>query len=111
VARERLTSASVAASRLEGVTVLIVDDVPQILTTVRAILERYGATVTAVGSADDAFEALQRECPNVLLSDLSMPGKSSSEPSSSSTPNERCGTRTPEDHPNALPHALPPIGP
>lgn len=54
---------------------LIVDDVPQILTTVRAILERYGATVTAVGSADDAFEALQRERPSVLLSDLSMPGK------------------------------------
>ena len=75
MAQERLTSASVAASRLDGVTVLIVDDVPQILTTVRAIIERYGATVTAVGSADDAFEALQRERPNVLLSDLSMPGK------------------------------------
>ena len=68
-------SPSAAASRLYGVSVLIPDDAPQILTTVRAILERYGATVTAVGSADDARQALQRERPNVLLSDLSMPGK------------------------------------
>jgi CheY-like chemotaxis protein len=31
--------------------------------------------VTAVGSADEALEALERERPNVLVSDLTMPGK------------------------------------
>jgi len=37
------------------------------------ILECAGATVTAVDSAEDALDILQRERPNVLLSDLSMP--------------------------------------
>ena len=69
------TTLSFAAGRLAGVRVLVVDDVPQILTTVRAVLEQHGAAVTAVGSAEDALEALQRERPSVLLSDLSMPGK------------------------------------
>jgi CheY-like chemotaxis protein len=55
--------------------VLVVDDVPAVLTTLQEILQWNGATVTAVGSAEDGLEALQRERPNVLLSDLSMPGK------------------------------------
>src|SRR5881397_1249734 len=62
-------------SRLRGVRVLIVDDAPYVLTVVTAILEADGAVVTAVDSADAALEILQRERPNVLLSDLSMPGK------------------------------------
>src|SRR5438132_8681273 len=40
------------------------------------MLECRGAAVTAVGSADEALEALQRERPDVLVSDLAMPGKS-----------------------------------
>src|SRR6058998_4066623 len=62
-------------SRLRGVRVLIVDDAPYVLTVVTAILEADGAVVTAVDSADTALETLQRERPDVLLSDLSMPGK------------------------------------
>src|SRR3989475_8386609 len=62
-------------SRLRGVRVLIVDDAPYVLTVVTAILEADGAVVTAVDSADTALEILQRERPDVLLSDLSMPGK------------------------------------
>lgn len=69
------TTSSRAASRLDGVRVLVVDDMPDVLTTVREILEWKGAAVTTVGTADDALEALQRERPDVLLSDLSMPGK------------------------------------
>lgn len=69
------TTASLASPRLDGVRVLVVDDVPTVLATVRDILQWNGATVTAVGSAEDALEALQRERPSVLLSDLSMPGK------------------------------------
>jgi CheY-like chemotaxis protein len=60
---------------LGGVSVLVVDDCKLVRGTVAAMLEHYGATVTAVGSADEALEALVRERPDVLVSDLAMPGK------------------------------------
>ena len=63
------------APHLHGVRVLVVDDMPYVRDVVTEILERDGATVTAVGSAEEALEVLQLERPNVLLSDLSMPGK------------------------------------
>jgi CheY-like chemotaxis protein len=39
------------------------------------LLELDGALVTAVGSARDALQALAQNTPDVLLSDLSMPGE------------------------------------
>ena len=60
---------------LHGVRVLVVDDMIDVRDVVTEILERGGAVVTAVGTAEEALEVLQRERPNVLLSDLSMPGK------------------------------------
>src|SRR5881296_3266149 len=63
------------APHLHGVRVLVVDDMLDVRDVVTEILEHDGATVTAVGSADEALEVLQRERPDVLLSDLSMPGK------------------------------------
>jgi CheY-like chemotaxis protein len=62
-------------SRLHGVRVLIVDDAPYVLSVVTAMLEADGAVVTAVDSSEAALETLQRERPDVLLSDLAMPGK------------------------------------
>jgi len=62
-------------SRLDGVRVLVVDDARNVREVVADILTQYGATVTAVGSAEEALAALQRERPDVLLSDLTMPGK------------------------------------
>jgi len=62
-------------SRLDGVRVLVVDDMCNVREVVTDILTNDGATVTAVGSADEALAALQRERPDVLLSDLTMPGK------------------------------------
>jgi CheY-like chemotaxis protein len=64
-----------ARPRVDGVRVLVVDDASYVLDVVTAILEENGAVVTAVDSADAALEALQRTRPDVLLSDLSMPGK------------------------------------
>src|SRR5437867_7695524 len=63
------------APHLHGVRVLVVDDMIDVRDVVTEILERGGAVVTAVGTAEEALEVLQRERPNVLLSDLSMPGK------------------------------------
>ena len=62
-------------SRLNGVRVLIVDDTRSVLDVVTDMLKHNGAEVTAVGTAEEALDVLQRERPDVLLSDLSMPGK------------------------------------
>jgi CheY-like chemotaxis protein len=61
--------------RLDGVRVLVVDDTSYVLEAVTAILEADGATVTAVGTAEEALATLQLERPDVLLSDLAMPGR------------------------------------
>jgi CheY-like chemotaxis protein len=61
--------------RLDGVRVLVVDDAPAVRDVVTHILSQDGAKVTAVGSAEEALSALQGERPDVLLSDLAMPGK------------------------------------
>jgi len=60
---------------LGGVKVLVVDDCKLVRATVTAMLEYYGASVTAVASAEAALETLERERPNVLVSDLTMPDK------------------------------------
>src|SRR5436309_3386871 len=59
--------------RLDGVRVLVVNDMRPVRQVVTDILECAGSSVTAVDSAEDALDILQRERPNVLLSDLSMP--------------------------------------
>ncbi len=62
-------------ARLDGIRVLVVDDSPYVLAHVTEILEQRGATVAAVGSADEALQIVGRERPNVVLSDLAMPDK------------------------------------
>jgi CheY-like chemotaxis protein len=60
---------------LPSVHVLVVDDTAAILEMVTRMLESHGATVTAVGTAERAFDLLERLLPDVLLSDLEMPEK------------------------------------
>jgi len=61
--------------RLDGVRVLVVDDAPYVLQVVRDILTEDGAQVTTASSAEQGLLVLQWERPDVLLSDLAMPGK------------------------------------
>jgi CheY-like chemotaxis protein len=61
--------------RLDGVRVLVVDDTASVLAVLRDILELDGAIVTAVDGAEQALAVLQEERPDVLLSDLAMPGR------------------------------------
>ena len=61
--------------RLEGVRVLVVDDVRAVREVVASILSHDGAKVTVVGSAEEALDAPQGGRPGVLLSDLPVPGK------------------------------------
>lgn len=61
---------------LEGIRVLIVDDDPDINEVLQFVLEAQGAIVSSAWSAAAALEALSRAMPDVLLSDLAMPGGS-----------------------------------
>jgi CheY-like chemotaxis protein len=60
---------------LPSVHVLIVDDSAMIRELVTEMLERTGAVVTAVDTAERALDLLQQLRPDVLLSDLEMPEK------------------------------------
>jgi CheY-like chemotaxis protein len=60
---------------LDGVRVLVVDDSAVIREMLADILGEHGAAVTAVGSAESALDAVTRERPDVLISDLEMPDK------------------------------------
>jgi len=58
---------------LYGIKVLIVDDDRDTRELIEWVLKRVGAEVTAVGSAREALEALERDKPTVLVSDIAMP--------------------------------------
>jgi CheY-like chemotaxis protein len=60
---------------LEGVRVLLVDDHAVVRHAITLLLEDWGAKVTAVPGVPEALEALGRERPNVVLSDIQMPGE------------------------------------
>ena len=57
------------------IRVLVVDDDADARTTVDTILEQFGAVATIVASAGDALDAVYRDEPDVLLSDIAMPGQ------------------------------------
>jgi PAS domain S-box-containing protein len=61
---------------LAGVRVLLVDDEPDTRDLVKTILERCGARVWAAGSVGEALDALESAKPDVLVSDIGMPGES-----------------------------------
>ena len=56
--------------------ILVVDDDPDIVKSVRIILERTGYPILSALNGDDALKAVERERPVLILLDLSMPGKS-----------------------------------
>jgi signal transduction histidine kinase len=59
---------------LDGLHVLVVDDEPDARELVCRILQNQGARVTAAGSADEALRLLEPSKPDVLISDVGMPG-------------------------------------
>jgi signal transduction histidine kinase/DNA-binding response OmpR family regulator len=60
---------------IDGLRILLVEDVEDARTSLALLLERRGAVVTAVGSTEEALAALE-SCPqDVLLSDIAMPGR------------------------------------
>ena len=63
------------AGLLAGVRVLMVDDEADARQLVAIVLERAGAEVTMAGSAREALDLFAQVRPDVLLSDLGMPGE------------------------------------
>lgn len=61
--------------RLDGIRVLVVDDEPGTNEAVQALLTSCGAVVKLAGSAAEALQVLDGWKPDVLLSDIAMPGE------------------------------------
>ena len=59
----------------DGLTVLLVDDEEDAREALRLILQQNGMVVTTATSAREAFELVERLQPDILLSDIAMPGE------------------------------------
>lgn len=60
---------------LTGVKVLVVDDEPGAQALVKRVLSQCKAEVVTVGGADDGLAAVKEFRPDVIVSDIGMPGK------------------------------------
>ncbi|HET6980007.1 MAG TPA: CHASE domain-containing protein [Pyrinomonadaceae bacterium] len=60
---------------LSGLNILLVDDDSDTLMLMTTALTRRQANVTAVSSAVEAIQAISRKRPDVLVSDIAMPGE------------------------------------
>jgi signal transduction histidine kinase/CheY-like chemotaxis protein len=61
--------------RLEGLKVLVVDDETDTRELLRVGVGQCGAEVLTAGSAQEALEAIAEESPDLLISDIGMPGE------------------------------------
>jgi CheY-like chemotaxis protein len=66
-------AADFKAVDLSGVKILVVDDQPDARELVSRMLTDCKATVFTAGSAEEALLMVEREHPNVLVSDIGMP--------------------------------------
>ena len=64
-----------AAVNLSGVRVLVVDDEADALELARRVLRDSQADVVTAGSAQEALELIESANPDVLVSDIGMPGQ------------------------------------
>jgi PAS domain S-box-containing protein len=61
--------------KLNGVSILVVDDEEDARTLISRILARSGAKVRVAGSAQEGMQLFQQAAPDVLISDIGMPGE------------------------------------
>jgi PAS domain S-box-containing protein len=62
--------------KLDGLRILVVEDDADTRELLKTILERCGATVRAVESSNAALAEMTQGIPDVLISDIGMPGES-----------------------------------
>jgi CheY-like chemotaxis protein len=65
----------IAPSDLTGLKVLVVDDEPDARSLIQRLLQDCRAMVVTAGSAEEAVQILLRDTPDVLVSDIGMPGE------------------------------------
>jgi len=63
------------SSALQGIRILVVDDDDDTRESIADALDAFGADVAQASSAAEAFDAVRRAPPQVLLSDIGMPGE------------------------------------
>jgi PAS domain S-box-containing protein len=66
---------SEGCQQLEGVRVLVVDDEEDARVVIKRLLEACEVVVTTANSVDEAVLMVERDRPNVLISDIGMPGE------------------------------------
>jgi CheY-like chemotaxis protein len=72
---DQLTVGSDSSPSLEGLSVLAVEDEADARELLRAILEERKAKVTTAASAAEAYETLEWLKPDIIISDIGMPGE------------------------------------
>lgn len=70
-----MSESRVAGNALDRLRILIVDDDDDARDLLSTVLRHRGATIIAAANAREAFDALSRERPDVLVSDIAMPGE------------------------------------
>jgi CheY-like chemotaxis protein len=60
-------------ARLEGVTVLVVDDEPDTREMLKVMIGQFGGEVRACASSEEAIRLLSEWKPDVIVSDIEMP--------------------------------------
>ena len=73
-ARDLLPPVDDCTDRLDGLRILVVDDEADTRELLRQGLEYCGADVKCVGTANEALELLPGNTPDILISDIGMPG-------------------------------------
>jgi CheY-like chemotaxis protein len=74
-APDRAASAAIEGAHLAGTRVLVIDDECDARDLVEAILADAGAIVATAATVDEALGAIERFRPEVIVSDIQMPGE------------------------------------
>lgn len=59
---------------LAGLTIMVIEDEPETLELVSMVLENHGASVITAANAEAAIDLLASVKPDVVVSDLNLPG-------------------------------------
>jgi PAS domain S-box-containing protein len=74
LAEEQQRQQTAALPQLIGLRVLVVEDEDDARDLVRLVLEDCGSIVTTASNVTEAFASIEREPPDVLVSDIGLPG-------------------------------------